>query len=127
MTVETILLVLAVSTSVWVSGELEEKRITFRDPEHGAVERLYLQLLPASYGDPGPGNLVPLVLDFHGYIVSIVTLVTVTEGGCQVRDDGGGAASVLAVGRHCRGGGVRRGLPRGRPGLSLPTQEGDFQ
>ena len=52
--------------------------------------------------------------------------MTVTEGGCQVRDDGGGAASVLAVGRHCRGGGVRRGLPRGRPGLSLPTQEGVF-
>ena len=70
MTVETILLVLAVSASGRVSGELEEKRITFRDPEHGAVERLYLQLLPASYGDPGLGTLVPLVLDFHGYIVS---------------------------------------------------------
>ena len=47
MTVETILLVLAVSASGRVSGELEEKRITFRDPEYGAVERLYLQLLPA--------------------------------------------------------------------------------
>ena len=69
MTVETILLVLAVSASGRVSGELEEKRITFRDPEHGAVERLYLQLLPASYGDPGPDNLVPLVLDFHGYMI----------------------------------------------------------
>ena len=52
---------------------------------------------------------------------------TVTEGGWQVRHDGGGAAPVLAVGRHRRGGGVRRGLPRGRPGLSLPAQEGVFR
>ena len=54
-------------------------------------------------------------------------VVTVTEGGCQVRDDGGGAAPVLAVGRHRRGGGIRRGLPRGRPGLSISAQEGVFQ
>ena len=44
--------------------DLEEKYLTFNDPDHGPVERLYLQYLPSNYNDL---DNIPLVLDFHGF------------------------------------------------------------
>ena len=44
--------------------DLEEKYLTFNDPEQGPVERLYLQYLPSNYNDL---DNIPLVLDFHGF------------------------------------------------------------
>jgi len=51
-------------SSEFASCALEEKYLTFDDPQHGPVERMYLQYLPSSYNDQ---ELLPLVLDFHGF------------------------------------------------------------
>ena len=43
------------------------KTVNFSDPDHGVVERSYIQYLPQSYSGDTP---VPLVLDFHGWTSS---------------------------------------------------------
>ena len=48
-------------------GILEEKHVVFDDPEHGPVDRMYLQYLPSNYQDH---NTFPLVLDFHGFTMT---------------------------------------------------------
>merc|ERR1712013_39607 len=46
------------------------RTVNFTDPEHGVVERSFIQYLPESYnGD----FAVPLVLDFHGWTSSAQT------------------------------------------------------
>ena len=50
-----------------LNGNLEEKHLVFDDPEHGPVERMYLQYLPSNYQEH---DSFPLVLDFHGFTMT---------------------------------------------------------
>jgi len=45
-------------------GALEEKHVSFQDPEFGSVDRKYIQYLPSYYQEQ---ESFPLVIDFHGF------------------------------------------------------------
>merc|ERR1712107_724802 len=50
-----------------MGGAPEYKTVLFSDPDHGDVERSYIQYVPSNYdGQTG----VPLLLDFHGWTSS---------------------------------------------------------
>ena len=50
-----------------VKGSLEEKHVVFDDPDHGAMNRMYLQYLTSNYQDQ---ENFPLILDFHGFTMT---------------------------------------------------------
>merc|ERR1711971_617759 len=61
-------------------GEPEYKTVVFSDPEHGDVERSYIQYVPSGYDSQ---TAVPLLLDFHGWTSSAQSqMETGTTGGC---------------------------------------------